>query len=71
MPDIDQDRLDRLEAHVAHQEGTIQDLSEMIARQWEVIEDLKRRVDRQVDRLGRLETDVESVLPQDAPPPHY
>ena len=46
MSEIDdlQGRLTALESHSAHQDGTIEDLSEMVNRQWTEIEALRREV---------------------------
>ncbi|MDP6832258.1 MAG: SlyX family protein [Alphaproteobacteria bacterium] len=73
MSEIDdlQQRLTALESHSAHQDGTIEDLSEMVNRQWQEIEVLKRLVSELRARLGRVEDDVEPRAPDDQPPPHY
>jgi SlyX protein len=65
------DRIEALEAHVAHQQAEIDDLSETVRRQWEEIEALKRET-------GKLTRTLEAMLEDDseAPaahqkPPHY
>ena len=68
--DLEQ-RLGDLESHLAHQEIAIQDLSDVAARQSETIDELKRQIDRLKERLLAAEAEVQSVMPQDPPPPHY
>jgi len=63
-------RVSELEAHAAHQEGIIQDLSDGIAKQWESIDLLTRTVEQLKDQMLNLEDGVQAVLP-DKPPPHY
>ena len=73
MSEIDdlQGRLTALESHSAHQDGTIEDLSEMVNRQWTEIEALRRVVAELRARLARVEDDVEPRAPDDPPPPPY
>ena len=66
------DRLIALERLAADQDQTIQDLSEMVAKQWQDIDTLKAQVHVLRDRLKR----AEDRLPDEAPtadqkPPHY
>jgi|TARA_B100000315_G_scaffold259330_1_gene314944 SlyX protein len=63
-------RVSELEAHAAHQEGIIQDLSDGIAKQWESLDVLTRTVEMLKDQLLNLEDGVQAILP-DKPPPHY
>ena len=70
-PDLpEDDRIARLEEHVAHQANTIEELSDQITEQWRVIEQLRSKLDRLTERFLVLE---EGSL--DAPaitrPPHY
>lgn len=64
-----QDRLDRLEAHVAEQERMLQDMSEVAAAQWTKLDAMSAKLDRLLDRLSLLEAERET--PDDKPPPHY
>ncbi len=66
-----QQRLMALESHIAHQDGTIEDLSEMVNKQWTEIEALRRTISHLQDRLLRIEGDLEPGQPDDQPPPHY
>ena len=47
----DDDRLTKLEMMVAHQDRQIQDLSDMISRQWKDIDVLKLRLERVTKQL--------------------
>lgn len=63
------ERLDALEARIAFQDRTIEELSDTIAKQWKVIDALSRK-------LELLEEHVRSAAPasdprQEPPPPHY
>jgi SlyX protein len=62
-------RIDALEARVAHQDRTIEDLNETITRQWKEIDSLTR----QVVRLGDQLQEVRERAPDgpEPPPPHY
>lgn len=66
-----QQRLMALESHSAHQDGTIEDLSDMVTRQWTEIEALRRTLAELRARLARVEGEVEPAQPDDQPPPHY
>ena len=68
--DLEQ-RLNDMESHLAHQEKTIQDLSDIAARQWETIDGLVRKVGRLEDRIRVIEEDIQTTPPKDPPPPHY
>ncbi|MEM8753194.1 MAG: SlyX family protein [Pseudomonadota bacterium] len=65
------DRIEALEAAVAHAEAAIEDLSEVARRQSEEIDALRRE-------LGKLVRTLEAALEEappspeaDRPPPHY
>ena len=77
---MEQDRLDKLETMIAHQERQIQDLSDMIALQGKEIEVLKARLAKTQTKLLDVERsavggerDGMSVTEQAAldKPPHY
>lgn len=70
MPDVEQ-RLIALEMHIADLDSTVNDLSDMVARQWQAIEDLKAENGRLKDRLEQLEADAGSTPGEETPPPHY
>ncbi len=64
-----QNRLDLLEAHVAEQERVIQDMSEVLAKQWSSLDAMSAKVDRLLERLGALESQSDEL--DSTPPPHY
>ena len=61
-------RIDALEAHCAHQDRTITELSDALAAQWRQIDALTREV-------LRLRDELRSITPArttpEPPPPHY
>jgi len=64
-------RLDELEAHIAHQDGEIRDLSEMVLKQWAAIEALTAQLKRHEQRMEELADDVATGPVDEPPPPHY
>ncbi len=64
-------RLMALESHSAHQDGTIEDLHQMVNKQWLEIETLQQNIAQLGGRLSRLEGDIETARSGDQPPPHY
>jgi SlyX protein len=75
---MNQERLIEIETILAHQEKQIQDLSEVISRQWQEIDRLKIQLDRAYARMesmeqGENETKPQSVTEEAAAnkPPHY
>ena len=67
MSDYTDQRLTTLEMAVTHQEQTIHELSEVITRQWEVIDALKR----DLSRLEATKADIDPEEEADRRPPHY
>ncbi len=72
MADIDilSARIDALEIGKAHQDRSIEDLSEALAAQWKEIEALNRQVARLTEQLAEAVAGAAGgeVEP---PPPHY
>jgi uncharacterized coiled-coil protein SlyX len=66
-----EERLMALESHSAHQDGSIEDLHDMVNKQWAEIEALRRDIDQLRSRLLRLEGEIDPAQPDDQPPPHY
>jgi len=64
-------RMADMEARLAHQDETIQALSDMTAEQWEAIEALTRQVGRLKDQLAAVEDGAGAALAENAKPPHY
>ena len=66
-----EDRLIEIETRLAFQERTVEDLSEIAAKQAERVETLTLLVSRLKDRLIRLEQGGETSPWDEKPPPHY
>ena len=64
-------RLDDLEAHIAHQDSTIDDLNQVILEQWNEIKALSEKLARLYAKVQTIEQTAEANEPQDPPPPHY
>jgi SlyX protein len=63
------ERIDALEAHIAHQDRTIEELNSALTGQWKQIEDLAYRVGRLTDELREFESSAGDG--PEPPPPHY
>lgn len=61
-----EDRVATLESHIAHQETTQQDMSDMIARQWDEIDRLTRTLKLLHDQVRDAQPEPEAQKP-----PHY
>jgi uncharacterized coiled-coil protein SlyX len=69
MKDDTLQRLERLEANVAHLEHQVEQLNEVVTGQGKLVELLKKQVQRQ---SGVLETmELESIKANNARPPHH
>jgi SlyX protein len=66
-----EERVTALEAALAHQEAAVQDLSEMIARQWDIIDLLKRDNARFKEAIATLDSRTRPNPEDEPPPPHY
>jgi SlyX protein len=71
MTKVPAQRVTELELKLAHQEQALEDLSDMVTRQWQVIDRLEREVRRLSEQLVDLEGAGKTTAPKDAPPPHY
>ena len=69
MPDRISQRLEKIEAHVAHLEHQVDQLNQVIIEQGKVIETLKRQAQRQASTIESIELDrIKATNPK---PPHY
>jgi uncharacterized coiled-coil protein SlyX len=69
MNDETLQRLERLEANVAHLEHQVEQLNEVLTEQSQLVGHLKKQVQRQ---SGVLETmEMERIKANNAKPPHY
>ncbi|WP_024586804.1 SlyX family protein [Aliihoeflea sp. 2WW] len=67
---MSQDRIVQLETLAAEQERTIEDLSAEVARQWQVIERMQKKLDALTHRFLALEEQSAPDVPI-TKPPHY
>jgi SlyX protein len=64
-------RINELERHVAQQEQTIQELSDVLTEQWKTLDLHRRELDMLKDRLRAAEGVISDIGPPEPPPPHY
>ncbi|WP_316859331.1 SlyX family protein [uncultured Cohaesibacter sp.] len=64
-----EERVVDLEIQITHQANTIDDLSQMVSRQWEMIDRLTRQVKLLQDSIQELEENIGP--PGNEKPPHY
>jgi len=66
-----EDRIEHLEIKVSYQDDTVQALSDIVARQDQEIEGLKREIKELKEKFQDI--NVSAVKPQEdeTPPPHY
>ena len=67
----EEDKLTGLEIRIAHQDLQIQDLSDMVNRQWQEIDRLRLLLKKAEGRLDSLEEDGPGGRPLYEKPPHY
>lgn len=63
-------RLEALEAQQAHNERIIEELNEIVTRQWSEIDRLKRKLSAIDDQIAAVEH-MARTGEKEAPPPHY
>ncbi|WP_339745693.1 SlyX family protein [uncultured Maricaulis sp.] len=63
------DRLDTLEAHIAHQDQMLQELSEVMNDQRTEFDLIKARLNQFLDRIHAVE--AQGPAPESRPPPHW
>ncbi len=72
-----EERLDSIETALAHHESQIQDLSDIINRQWKEIERLKLNLQKAYDKIDEMEAGTETgeksvtEIAAANKPPHY
>ncbi len=64
----DEDRIARLEAVLAEQERTIEELSGQLAEQWTVVDRLRRKLDVLTERFLAVEEQSGADVPVTKPP---
>ena len=71
MTDDTTARIDKLEEMLAHQEQVINDLSDELAKQWQTIERLTRRIKELEEKVATRIAAADAPESGDPPPPHY
>ena len=69
--DDTQTRLDSLEAHIAHQDQVIEELSDVAVKQWAEITRLNEQIERLKNKVEAVETGMDDDPSEEPPPPHY
>lgn len=69
MNDETSQRLERLEAHMAHLERQVEQLNDVLIEQGRDVEQLKKLVQRQASTMETLE--LERIKCNNPKPPHY
>ena len=64
-------RLQALEETLSHRLGELDDLSDMVARQWKRIDALEARLRHHEARLASVEDEIPGGASADEKPPHY
>ena len=64
-------RVQALEELLAHRDGELNDLSDMVSQQWKRIETLEREIERTKDRIITLEDEVGEGPDANVKPPHW
>ena len=64
-------RITELEVQLAHQTATVDELNDMVAKQWQEIDRLKKQMTRLIGRLESVEQSLPKGATDDQPPPHY
>ncbi len=63
-------RLDALEARIAHQDATIEDLNRIVTEQWSAIDVLTRHLAALRERVREM-AERPAEAGDEPPPPHY
>ena len=69
MDDVTPERLQKLEANVAHLEHQVEQLNGVIIEQGKLLERLKKEVQRQSTAMQTME--LERIKTNNPKPPHY
>ena len=64
----DSERLDDLEIKFSYQQETVDTLNETVTKQWDLIEQLRRQIERLEGQLIEM---ADSQGGDEPPPPHY
>jgi uncharacterized coiled-coil protein SlyX len=69
MSDESSERLQKVEASLAHLENQVEQLNEVVIEQGKLIERMKKEVQKQSAALGTME--LERMKSNNPKPPHY
>jgi len=69
MSDESSERLQKMEATLAHLENQVEQLNEVVIEQGKLIERMKKEVQKQSAALGTME--LERMKSNNPKPPHY
>ncbi|RCU43785.1 MULTISPECIES: SlyX family protein [Corallincola] len=64
-------RIDELESKLAFQEDTIQQLSEVLAKQDETLRTVERQLKLMADKFKSMQSHQIASEAEETPPPHY
>lgn len=68
---MSESRITELEIQLAHQSATVDELNDIVAKQWHEIDRLKKQMARMTGRLESVEQSLPKGAADDQPPPHY
>lgn len=67
----DERRLEDLEVKFSFQQDTIESLNDIVTKQWQQIDQLKRQIERIEGRMQEMAEASPDAPLQEPPPPHY
>lgn len=68
--DSTSERLTEMECKFAFQQETIEALNAQVTKQWAVIDQLTKKLDRMTDQVLSIEDNMDDAR-NEPPPPHY
>ena len=71
MTDTIETRLNRLEENQAHGDLTLANLSDELAKQWQIIDRQNRTIAELKEKFEGLEAELPAAPNAHQPPPHY
>lgn len=71
MSDDPAGRINQLEEALAHHEAMVHDLSDELAKQWQAMERMARRMKELEEKIATLNPAADAPGADEPPPPHY